>query len=269
MIKNETDLVDAVFIDSGDTGYVVFAEGCYWKVSVSSGDYGVAYELRAGDRVTVGTAEQPETWVTPELPPANLELMKFVRDVHDGKLRTGDYTTTDYAPFGAEGVKKARLRLEHTKGGCTITYGWPGHLNDFKRSFTVKAMPEFDRLCEMIDSRLVGLSNDAHGFLPKPLQYLDLSTCHITQKDSEIFTRWARRRDGSRTDGVSVFPYEYEEGFFVVFSDDGDWDRGEAAKAGLSWELCDLIERCLMNSIFMIRFDCDGEQHDELPSFDW
>lgn len=119
-----------------------------------------------------------------------------------------------------------------------------------------------------------------------PLQIdklLDVSTCHITQADSEKLAQDARegdttaRRDGlPLAQGAKVPPfivYEYAEGFRVWTGfDDEEYLKDtlkEGREAGYSEALLNLIKVASDNECRFLLLDRDGQNYEQFPEFDW
>ena len=95
----------------------------------------------------------------------------------------------------------------------------------------------------------------------KYLKYLDLSTAHITKEDSEMLSD----HDECHRGGLVVYDYEY--GFFIPVCD--ELDGVQIRQAGFSDALAYIVELCQEQKIDLIRLDCDGEEIEGLPTFEW
>jgi len=126
-----------------------------------------------------------------------------------------------------------------------------------------------------------------------PLQIdklLDVSTCHITQKDSELLAQDALEGDeAARIHGLplpkggKVSPfivYAYPEGFrvwtgFPVRSfapNDNEYINeafADARKVGYSEALLTLIRVAAENDCRFLLLDRDGQEYEQFESFDW
>jgi hypothetical protein len=103
----------------------------------------------------------------------------------------------------------------------------------------------------------------------KKLHYVDFSTGHMTQRDSELLIQAASARGDSRVVlGCTVA--EYDEGFFISVSRDfQDEVVKYFEKLGMSEAFCALYRLCSQQGAQVMRFDRDGEIVKDLPHFDW
>lgn len=87
-------------------------------------------------------------------------------------------------------------------------------------------------------------------------KYLDCSTGHITWEDSMLLPR----------DFSPLTSYSYNFGMFVFTK---EVPRKDALKFGFSETLLDILEAGALQDCVFIRFDGDGMEYDELPTFEW
>ncbi|SFU37286.1 DUF5983 family protein [Butyrivibrio sp. INlla21] len=82
-------------------------------------------------------------------------------------------------------------------------------------------------------------------------KYMDVCTSHLTQDtvDNLVIGNIP-----------SVHAYDYEEGMFVVIPDE---------EHHLPNDLDEVFKYAKQNDITLIRFDRDGEEIDDLPTYDW
>ncbi len=104
------------------------------------------------------------------------------------------------------------------------------------------------------------------NYLPKArIAYvLDVSTCHITKKDTELL---------DETDAMinPLVVYKYDEGYFVLMPHpkaNKGW-RKELEGFWYSNEFINLVSICVERKYKYMRLDCDGEVYPSLPKFDW
>lgn len=103
-------------------------------------------------------------------------------------------------------------------------------------------------------------------------KYLDVSTCHITQRDNDILDRYAEKT-ADACDIAQNPVYNYGYGFYVpilyvnknIFST----RMSNMKKDGFSQEFIDIYYYCVNNKIDLLNIDMDGQIHDNLPKFDW
>lgn len=102
-------------------------------------------------------------------------------------------------------------------------------------------------------------------------KYFDLSTAHITKRDSEILANlslWPR----TITHPPAVLPpfpvYTYEYGFFIVPLEDS-LKRLEDWEWGLSEDLANLLRHAQVEGCRMICLDRDGDVLPGFPTHDW
>jgi hypothetical protein len=93
---------------------------------------------------------------------------------------------------------------------------------------------------------------------PFIFRVLDISTGHMTSEDNEILT--AETRDGEGTAPV----YELAEyGWLVYVGEiDNNWPL-------MSPEFRNILTKATALGCDYVRFDRDGREYPELPSFDW
>jgi len=69
--------------------------------------------------------------------------------------------------------------------------------------------------------------------------------------------------------------YKYDEGFWIHIPESTKRKLMPASTSkamldfGYSPEMVKLVAICMNQNMRFLRLDCDGEQYDELPSFDW
>jgi hypothetical protein len=93
------------------------------------------------------------------------------------------------------------------------------------------------------------------------LQYVDLSTAHISMEDSELLA------DPEARDAARLAVYETEYGFFIPLT--GEEDRLQMTQQGFSDVFADLVEMCQEQGIQLIRLDQDALEIAGLPTFAW
>lgn len=89
---------------------------------------------------------------------------------------------------------------------------------------------------------------------------LDVSTIHITKRDSELL-----EADASTGSSHALLVREYEEGFFVYVDKHG----GEKCREDFSPEFKAIIAEARRRKCKWVCFDCDAMEYDELPKFEW
>ena len=91
----------------------------------------------------------------------------------------------------------------------------------------------------------------------------EVSTCHITQADSYLL-------DEDRDD-MPLVVYNYDEGYFIPLSCTPHTKniRQYIIKYGFSKEFASLIDILIEQGWQFLRLDCDAEDYEELPKFDW
>jgi hypothetical protein len=113
--------------------------------------------------------------------------------------------------------------------------------------------------------------------MKKPLIFkvLDVSTGHMTKNDSELLD--------SDLSPLTAYPYGPNDGTgpyghlvhlteldtHVPPSQQIDEDLAPALKYGYSQELCNILREAKSLDCQYVRFDRDGEEYPELPTFDW
>ncbi len=96
------------------------------------------------------------------------------------------------------------------------------------------------------------------------LNYLDISTAHVTARDSEIL--------GSLPNHVlPVTVTEHGYGYFVRFSEDVPMEEiaEKSRELGLSDAFVGVLRYAKERRCFLINLDADAEQADDLPAHDW
>ncbi len=97
-------------------------------------------------------------------------------------------------------------------------------------------------------------TNDQQGVY----RYLDCSTTHITEETMRLLDRG--QESGLR---IAVAPYEY--GVFVTVPDDAESQQeGDMPK-----DLVEVLKFARQRGCYVVRFDSDGCDYDELPRFEW
>lgn len=87
-------------------------------------------------------------------------------------------------------------------------------------------------------------------------KYLDCSTGHIKWEDSKLLP----------LDYSPLTCYSYEYGMFVYT---GEVVEEASIKFGFSQALLDLLKIGAKHQCNFVRFDADGQEYSELPSFPW
>lgn len=98
-------------------------------------------------------------------------------------------------------------------------------------------------------------------------RYLDVSTCHVTQKDMELLLV-----QGERSDGLNVLAYPYDYGAFIPLSSDPDLVaefEERARERGYSESFFKLIQYARDNELRMVNLDADGDEIEGLDTHDW
>ncbi len=92
-------------------------------------------------------------------------------------------------------------------------------------------------------------------------KYIDVSTGHILQKDAESL------QDPKTFPGVA---YDYEYGAWVhVPIDDTEDQLSHYVDFGSSPEFINILREAAKQGIGWVRFDSDGEVHENFPTFEW
>jgi hypothetical protein len=91
-------------------------------------------------------------------------------------------------------------------------------------------------------------------------KYVDLSTAHISRKDSQLLVSPI----GCVPAGLIV--YENEYGFFIPITNE---ESPDMTLHGFSREFAELVTLCQEQGISLIRLDCDAPKIEGLPEFDW
>lgn len=90
-------------------------------------------------------------------------------------------------------------------------------------------------------------------------KYLDCSTTHITEETMRLLDRG--EESGLQ---LTVAPYKY--GAFVTVPD--DIDDAERVRA-MPKDLLEVLTFAHRRGCYVVRFDSDGDDYDELPRFEW
>lgn len=89
-------------------------------------------------------------------------------------------------------------------------------------------------------------------------KYLDASTKYVTEDDV--------KRLKNPEPGLPVWAYQYQEGFFIRYSEDVDYSK----TYGFSPAFWMLISRAQQEGCLLIRLDADGDDDIAgLPEFQW
>jgi hypothetical protein len=105
----------------------------------------------------------------------------------------------------------------------------------------------------------------ANSLLLAVRKYADISTGHITEKDSQLMTALGQRDN-------SLLVSAYPEGFFIRLLDSDCYTPAyeqEILEMGFSKTLYDLLTICAYAGFQGIQFDCDGPHYEQLETFDW
>lgn len=96
------------------------------------------------------------------------------------------------------------------------------------------------------------------------LNYLDVSTAHMTARDNEILASVPNHM-------LPVTVTEHEYGYFVQFSEDVPMEdiSEQSRAAGLSDAFVGVLRYARERHCFLINLDADAEQVDNLPAHDW
>lgn len=101
----------------------------------------------------------------------------------------------------------------------------------------------------------------------KQIRMADVSTCHVTQRDTELLTN----EDPSNP----AIADQYEYGFYLhvpcIFQAEESFEdrMTQFADYGYSDPFLDLMRQANAEDFSLIRLDCDGTSYNDLPSFDW
>lgn len=89
-------------------------------------------------------------------------------------------------------------------------------------------------------------------------RYLDVSTCHITQEDSELLDN-----------ADSLIVTKREHGWLVHVPELKCIEFNEILEEGFSNSLIKVLAKALMLNCNFILFDCDANEHADLDTHDW
>jgi hypothetical protein len=93
---------------------------------------------------------------------------------------------------------------------------------------------------------------------------LDVSTAHITKKDSELLNQKIIQ------DTLVIYPYGY--GHFIYVPAASDLESGEASlikSQGFSDPFINLLKLAAQSGCKYLQLDCDGTTYNDLPTFTW
>ncbi len=93
-------------------------------------------------------------------------------------------------------------------------------------------------------------------------RFLDISNAHITEKDAEAL----RSNCGIR--GAYLIG-TYDEGWILSVSECDDYEGDETFVDCYSTEFYDILAYARLQGAILIRFDADGMEYPDLPTFDW
>jgi len=93
---------------------------------------------------------------------------------------------------------------------------------------------------------------------PCILKNMDISTCHITERDSQLLGLVEQENP------LVVYPYEY--GFLVYAAYD---DRVARHQSAQQFSLIALLEMAEQHGCHFLHLDESGEEYEELASFEW
>jgi hypothetical protein len=98
---------------------------------------------------------------------------------------------------------------------------------------------------------------------PSINNYLDISTCHITEKDNQLLTQAAKGDSDN-----PVVTYDYEYGYFV-YVPTNDPIYNALIPYGYSKQFIKILKRaCILHCGFVL-FDGNGTEYNDLESFSW
>jgi hypothetical protein len=95
-------------------------------------------------------------------------------------------------------------------------------------------------------------------------KYLDISTKHISKKDSHLLDRTV----GSNP----LIVIKYDEGYFVHVDSETKYFHQtltEARKFGYSKDLITILRWARSKKCWFVRLDADGTTYSDLPTFEW
>lgn len=105
-------------------------------------------------------------------------------------------------------------------------------------------------------------------------KYADVSTSHVTERDMEILEELADGPNINTDHDLQIYILTYREGAFVRFSpqiflEELDEQGPKMLEKGLSQAFIDIIAEAAKQKIAMVRFDSDGQEVEDAPTFDW
>lgn len=104
---------------------------------------------------------------------------------------------------------------------------------------------------------------------PDITKMLDVDTCHISPKDSELLSESAKYTQVIVPGTPKLVVYEYDCGFFVYVNVDEAIDEDELRKV-FSGALVRLLVLAQAHGCWFLHLDADGPCYpDELEMFEW
>jgi len=103
------------------------------------------------------------------------------------------------------------------------------------------------------------------------LKVADISTAHISEKDSDLLglsASYCRGEDQPNHPNLPCTVTEYEDGFFVNLAN-FNLDELHITCRDFSPEFQNVIRKAKEAGFDLINFDRDGETYEELHKFDW
>lgn len=99
---------------------------------------------------------------------------------------------------------------------------------------------------------------------PELYSYLDISTAHITKEDGELLQKHGKDTLDQRKALTGPIVYDYGYGSFVSVGAEGCDRYNDYSQA-----FRDIMEFARSRGCFFVRFDGDGAEYEELPTFEW
>ena len=92
----------------------------------------------------------------------------------------------------------------------------------------------------------------------------DLSTAHISLRDSELLKRWTNENSGPL---IAYRKGEY--GWFIYMPSDVKDALKSMAELGSTQEFVELVKNLCAQGVAVLCLDRDGEVEQNIPKFDW
>ena len=97
---------------------------------------------------------------------------------------------------------------------------------------------------------------------------LDISTAHITKRDSKLLHLACEGNNQRLSMALSVSEVMAGAAYFIYVDEDRQTDQ-QLIDAGLSLALVRIIDDCRDMGISYLKLDCDAPNVREWPTFDW